>query len=239
MDFNPNFQILQTAIYLVTNYEPLNYCMKDFFLDLYRDLIRIIHARLDNSELEGTEKLIEFIHSRAAYVAQTSLYGYLKTRMGRQYVDIFKDEFFAPSLNKAKWELYFACVSDLTVYAISNIVTNSNLADEEISNKAKFIFDECVARTLDDNCPPVIMTQAKNSFTNRSQITIWANAAIGENAFSLSPETLANSSPVTEEFQELDREIVLNSVRFRWNNIREEFQKRFNRDKILDSWQSG
>ncbi len=213
--------------------------MKNFFLDLYRDLIRIIHARLDNSELEGTEKLIEFIHSRAAYVAQTSLYGYLKTRMGRQYVDIFKDEFFAPSLNKAKWELYFACVSDLTVYAISNIVTNSNLADEEISNKAKFIFDECVARTLDDNCPPVIMTQAKNSFTNRSQITIWANAAIGENAFSLSPETLANSSPVTEEFQELDREIVLNSVRFRWNNIREEFQKRYSRDKILDSWQSG
>lgn len=213
--------------------------MKNFFLDLYRDLIRIIHARLDNSELERTEKLIEFIHSRAAYVAQTSLYGYLKTRMGRQYVDIFKDEFFAPSLNKAKWELYFACVSDLTVYAISNIVTNSNLTDEEISNKAKFIFDECVARTLDDNCPPVIMTQAKNSFTNRSQITIWANAAIGENAFSLSPETLANSSPVTEEFQELDREIVLNSVRFRWNNIREEFQKRYNRDKILDSWQSG
>lgn len=213
--------------------------MKNFFLDLYRDLIRIIHARLDNSELEGTERLIEFIHSRAAYVAQTSLYGYLKTRMGRQYVDIFKDEFFAPSLNKAKWELYFACVSDLTVYAISNIVTNSNLADEEISNKAKFIFDECVARTLDDNCPPVIMTQAKNSFTNRSQITIWANAAIGENAFSLSPETLANSSPVTEEFQELDREIVLNSVRFRWNNIREEFQKRYSRDKILDSWQSG
>ena len=212
--------------------------MKVFFLDLYRDLIRIIHARLDNSELEGTERLIEFIHSRAAYVAQTSLYGYLKTRMGRQYVDIFKDEFFAPSLNKAKWELYFACLSDLTVYAISNIVTKSNLADEEISNKAKFIFDECVARTLDDNCPPVIMTQAKNSFMNRSQITIWANAAIGENAFSLSPETLASSSPVTEQFQELDREIVLNSVRFRWNNIREEFQKRYNRDKILDSWQS-
>ncbi|MDE2674925.1 MAG: hypothetical protein OXH65_07440 [Paracoccaceae bacterium] len=210
--------------------------MKDFFLDLYRDLIRIIHARLDNSKLEGTENLIEFIHSRAAYVAQTSLYGYLKTRMGRQYVDIFKDEFFAPSLNKAKWELYFACLSDLTVYAISNIVTKSNLTNEEISNKAKFIFDECVARTLDDNCPPVIMTQAKNSFMNRSQITIWANAAIGENAFSLSPETLANSSPVTEEFQELDREIVLNSVRFRWNNIREEFQKRYNSDKILDSW---
>ena len=90
--------------------------------------------------MEGTENLIEFVHSRAAYVAQTSLYGYLKTRMGRQYVDIFKDEFFAPSLNKAKWELYFACLSDLTVYAISNIVTKSNLADEEISSKAKFIF---------------------------------------------------------------------------------------------------
>ena len=210
--------------------------MKDFFLDLCRDLIRIIHSRLDNSELEGTENLIEFIHSRAAYVAQTSLYGYLKTRMGRQYVDIFKDEFFAPSLNKAKWELYFACLSDLTVYAISNIVAKSNLVDEEISNKAKFIFDECVARTLDDNCPPVLMTQAKKSFINRSQITIWANAAIGENAFSLSPETLASSSPVTEQFQELDREIVLNSVRFRWNNIREEFQKRYNKDKILNSW---
>ena len=38
-------------------------------------------------------------------------------------------------------------------------------------------------------------------------------------------------------FQELDREIVLNSIRFRWNNIREEFQKRYNSDKILESWQ--
>ncbi len=210
--------------------------IKELFLDLYRDLIRIVHSRLDNSALDGPEKLIEFIHSRAAYVAQTSLYGYLKTRMGRQYVDIFKDEVFAPSLNKAKWELFFACLADLTVYAIANIVTNTNLSDEEISAKANFIFSECVAKTIDENCPPFIMTQAKNSFFIRCEKTIWANAAIGENAFSLSPETLANSSPVTEEFQELDREIVLNSVRFRWNNIREEFQKRYKKDKILDCW---
>ena len=96
--------------------------------------------------MDEPEKLIEFIHSRAAYVAQTSLYGYLKTRMGRQYVDIFKDEVFAPSLNKAKWELFFACLADLTVYAIANIVTNTNLSDEEISAKANFIFAECVAK---------------------------------------------------------------------------------------------
>ncbi len=210
--------------------------MKKFFLDLYRDLIRIIHSRLDNSELDGPGKLIEFIHSRAAYVAQTSLYGYLKTRMGRQYVDIFKDEVFAPSLNKAKWELFFACLSDLTVYAIANVVTKTSLTDEEITGKANYIFEECVTKTLDENCPPATVTQAKNSFYVRSEKTIWANAAIGENAFTHSPETLASSSPVTEEFQELDREIVLNSVRFRWNNIREEFQKRYNKDKILDSW---
>ena len=210
--------------------------IKEIFLDLYRDLIRIIHSRLDKSALDGSETLIEFIHSRAAYVAQTSLYGYLKTRMGRQYVEIFKDEVFAPSLNRAKWELYFACLSDLTVYAISNIVTKTDLSEDEISQKANFIYEECVARTLDENCPPHTMTQAKNSFFNRSERTIWANAAIGENAFSLSPATLANSSPVTEEFQELDREIVLNSVRFRWNNIREEFLKRYRKEKILASW---
>lgn len=210
--------------------------MKNLFQDLYRDLIRIIHSRLDNSELDETEKLIEFIHSRAAYVAQTSLYGYLKTRMGRQYVEIFKDEIFAPSLNEAKWELFFACLSDLTVFTIAKIVTKTDLSHDDISKKANFIFDECIARTTDEKCPPATLIQAKNRFYIRSEQTLWANAAIGENAFSLSPETLASSSPVTEEFQELDREIVLNSVRFRWNNIREEYQKRHNKDKILDSW---
>lgn len=210
--------------------------MKAIFLDLFRDLLRIIHSRLDNSELNEPEKLIAFVHSRSAYVAQTSLYGYLKTRMGRQYVDIFKDEVFAPSLNKAKWELYFACLSDLTIYAIANIVTKTDLADEKIVTMATFVFEECVARTSDKKCPMTTMTQAKNSFASRTQKIMWANVAIGENAFSLSPETLASSSPVTEEFQELDREIVLNSVRFRWNNIREEFRKRYNKEKLLETW---
>ncbi len=212
---------------------------RTFFKDLFVDLVRILKARLDNSELGELGQLNEFLDSRAAYVAQTSLYGYLKTRMGRQYVEIFQDERFASSLNRAKWQLYFACLSDLTVYAVAKIVVSRNLGVLNPADLANACFAQCVRMSDDIKCPAIVRVEALNEFKKRADATLWANASVGASAFTLSPETLASSSPVTEEFQELDREIVLNSVRFRWNNIRDEFTQRFNGDRLFAAWQQG
>ena len=210
---------------------------RSFFKDLFQDLFRILKARLDNSELNNLEKLTEFIHSRSAYVAQTSLYGYLKTRMGRQYVDIFQDKRYAVSLNQAKWKIYFACLSDLVIFAVGTIVVQRDLGKLDPAELAIACFENCVRVSTDNECPYSVKQDALGAFKKRVEVSHWANASIGANAFTLSPETLANNSPVIEKYQELDREIVLNSVRFRWNNIRDEFIQRANKDLLLSAWQ--
>ena len=67
----------------------------------------IVSNRLDKSRIDNLASLIDFIHTRAAYVAQTSLYGYLKTRMGTRYRVIFEPasrliDFFRSEVDKVE-----------------------------------------------------------------------------------------------------------------------------------------
>jgi len=59
----------------------------------------------------------EFIHTRASHVAQTALYGYMKTRAGTRFPALFEDPAMLSSINIAKWHVWAACVSDLAVYS--------------------------------------------------------------------------------------------------------------------------
>ena len=63
---------------------------------------RIFEIRFDKSRIDTIAEFIKFIHTRSAYVAQTSLYGYLKTRMGTRFRIIFEDDAFQEPLNTAK-----------------------------------------------------------------------------------------------------------------------------------------
>ena len=206
--------------------------------DTISSMRRIFRVRFDKTRITETEQIIEFVHTRSAYVAQTSLYGYLKTRMGRSYVSIFKDERFAPSLNTAKWKVYAACLSDLTVYAVSLASRGDALRQEEKVALAIHCHNECVHRTFEGEYASKILDEAKLSFARRAQATIWENAAVGQEAFSESPDTLADSSPVSDEFRELDREIVTNSVRFRWNDVRDQLRRRLDGAALAENWRA-
>ncbi len=198
--------------------------------------IRTLRLRFDKSPIDKLELLIEFIHTRAAYVAQTSLYGYLKTRMGRQYVKIFKDDRFSPSLTVSKWAVYTACLSDLATYAVATISGQVSMSRMQAQELGQYCLTSCVEATYKGQYAESIMAAALQSLLDRNQQTIWANAAIGDVAFTRSPETLADSSPVSAEFQELDRHIVMNSVRFRWINVREEYQRRIDSQAVWQDW---
>ena len=153
--------------------------------------------------------------------------------MGRSYVSIFKDERFAPSLNTAKWKIYAACLSDLTVYAVARAGTER---PERSSELALHCYRQCVQRTFQGPIAESIAPGALGAFETRCGIVIWANAAIGAGAFSTSPAALADSSPVSDEYKELDREIVMNSVRFRWNDVRDQLGKRLDGDAVWHNW---
>ena len=69
--------------------------------------------------INSKKDLENFVQERSAHVVQTTLYGYLKTRIGTRYALMVEDEKFAESINIAKWNIYVAAISDLTFYVFS------------------------------------------------------------------------------------------------------------------------
>ncbi len=64
-----------------------------------------------------SDSLARFLQTRASFVAHTSLYGYVRTRAGMRYPELFHDDGFVGSINIAKWQIWLACLSDISVYA--------------------------------------------------------------------------------------------------------------------------
>ena len=67
-----------------------------------------------------------FIQERSAHVTQTTLYGYIKTRIGSRYAMMFEDEVFLKSINLAKWNIYMTALTDCTFYVFSYLIDKKN-----------------------------------------------------------------------------------------------------------------
>ncbi len=160
---------------------------------------RIFDLRFDKSAIRNVDDLAEFIQTRSAYVAQTSLYGYLKTRMGTRFRQVFEDDKFLPSINKAKWRTYGACLSDLTVFAAAITGVENRLGENEISDLARKCLEAAVQQTFDDAEAGEVRAEIVERFEARVKQTHWPNAAIGENAFTSSPKVLLDSAPIADE----------------------------------------
>lgn len=199
---------------------------------------RVFAIRFDNSRIQTVESLVEFVQTRAAYVAQTSLYGYLKTRMGTRFRQIFEDDEFLPSINNAKWRTYAACVSDLAVFATATAGIRSGLGERQIADLARYCFETAMHQTFDKPEIGEMREEFAIKFEKRVSQVVWHEVAEGEKAFTASPTELIESAPIAEEFKQLDKEIVTNSIRFRWRDVREQLRKRIEREAICEDWRS-
>ena len=197
---------------------------------------RALTLRFDRSQFDSVDKLAEFVQTRAAYVAQTSLYGYLKTRMGTQFRVMFEDDVYSKSIDFAKWRIYASCLADLAIFSAATVGDNSELDDETSSKLAEFCFQHAVEQDLKEAGDPELVAKIVTEFSDRLKRTNWPVAGSGENAFTASPPDLIKWAPIVDEFKELDEEIVLNSIRFRWVDIREQLRKRINAEAIRDDW---
>ena len=74
------------------------------------------------NRIRNLQELENFIKERSAFVTQTTLYGYLKTRMGLKYTMMFSDDIFLTSVNKSKWNIFAEAVGDLTLYSLSYLI---------------------------------------------------------------------------------------------------------------------
>lgn len=182
--------------------------------------------RFERGPIRDCETLGNFIKTRAAYIGQTSLYGYLKTRMGTRYVEIFQNDAYVSSINEAKRHIFVACIADLTVFAVALIKSADNLLDDESNRLAQFLFQATVEDAFEGDDEKNFRLQVLSDFSERIKATDWTGAGEGEGAFQQSPPALFDHAPIADELKQFDREIVTNSIRFRWRDVRQQLRKR-------------
>lgn len=206
------------------------------FLALFAQLPKIFAERFDKSPIASMGRLSRFVHTRAAYIAQESLYGYLKARMGTKYPQYFQDEVFSRAIRAATLKLFISCLSDLTVFTVAVLGRETGAATAQCTALAR----DCFRRALREglaaaDCEPV-PDAALVAFEERLERTLWTNAECEENAFTGSIGDVIRFAPVIEEFKKQDSEIVCNSIRFRWRDVREQFRRRADARGVIADW---
>ena len=171
------------------------------------------------SSISSKEDLQNFVQERSAHVTQTTLYGYLKTRIGTRYAIMVEDEKFSDSINIAKWNIYVTAISDLTFYVFSYLIDKKNLKQ----NDAEEIFLNIINEESKNGLSKTIHENAKNEFILKAKNINW-HQYYQTNPFKDSGLALYKWSPIADELKVLDKEIVLNSIKLKWNLVENEFK---------------
>ena len=172
------------------------------------------------SSISSEKDLKNFIQERSAHVTQTTLYGYLKTRMGHKFTLMVQDEVFSKSINLAKWNIYMVALADCTFFTFSFLITEKNLQKKNF----KEIFLEIIDNEKNNGLSEEIYIKAKEEFNKRAETVDFKKYYL-EEPFKESGLALFNWSPIADELKELDKKIVLNSIKLKWNLVTEEFKR--------------
>ena len=170
--------------------------------------------------IKSKSDLQKFIQQRSAHVTQTTLYGYLKTRIGVKYTAMVEDEVFSKSINIAKWNIYMIAIADCTFYTFSYLISEKNLKE----NDCKEIYLDIIEKEKANGLSDEIYLKAKKEFLNRYEKIDFHKYYL-DNPFKESCLALYNWAPIADELKILDKEIVLNSMRLKWNLKIDEFKK--------------
>ena len=169
--------------------------------------------------INSKEDLRNFIQERSAHVTQTTLYGYIKTRIGSRYAMMFEDEVFLKSINLAKWNIYMAALNDCTLYVFSYLVDKKNLK----KNDALEIFIQIIENEKNNGLDDKLFESAKSEFNQRLKEINWKTYH-QNSPFKNSGLSLLKWSPIAENLKVFDKEIVLNSIKLKWNLVENDFK---------------
>lgn len=197
-----------------------------------RVLAGLFGLKARSQPLDTVATFEHFVSARSAFVAQKKLYGYLKTRMGTRYPSMFEDDQFIASINIAKAHIFAACLSDMTIFAVADVGAQGRLSRDE----KDMLAHRCHSSGLRDNAEQLAHAGAeqewRSAFEARIEGLHWDNAAAGGNVFDTSPAALVEWAPIAPQLKAYDREIVENSLKFAWIEIRRGYRKRVDREAV-------
>ncbi|MDX1432092.1 MAG: esterase [Gammaproteobacteria bacterium] len=190
------------------------------------------------SPVADPSALREFLETRSSYVAQYSLYGYLRTRAGTRYPELFSNDNFVVSINIAKWHIWLDCVSDLGVYTGGLIASRTGAPPERIGA----LMTASVDAVLREAASPAEAGAEFDGHADRVRARLamcsWTAVPDDGTPFVESPASLVYWAPIVESLKELDDEIVRNSVRYRWQEIRRELRRLLDAAAVLAAYDS-
>ena len=140
--------------------------------------------------------------------------------MGHKFTLMVEDEKFSKSINIAKWNIYMVALADCTFFCFSYLISVKQLKE----NNFKEIFFDIIENEKKNGLSEEIYNKAKVEFLKRAEFVDFKKYYL-EDPFKESGLALFSWSPVADELKNLDKKIVLNSIKLKWNLIVEEFAK--------------
>ena len=202
------------------NLDKLRNTLRTTLIDLWEYVIPIWKISGLFKSIKSKKDLEKFIQERSAHVSQTTLYGYLKTRIGVKYIAMMEDEVFLKSINIAKWNIYVVALADCAFYVFSYLISEKNLKD----NDCKEIFLNILENEKKNGLSDEIFDRGKKHFLERLEKVNFSNYYSNE-PFKESGQALYYWSPIADELKSLDKKIVLNSIHLKWGLMKDEFKK--------------
>ena len=111
-------------------------------------------------------------------------------------------------------------IADCTFYTFSYLISEKNLKE----NDCKDIYLDIIEKEKSNGLSKEIHSKAKAEFINRYEKIDFQKYYL-DNPFKESCMALYSWAPIAEELKILDKEIVLNSMRLKWNLKIDEFKK--------------
>lgn len=178
-------------------------------------------------------QLATFCAQQSAFMAQTNLYGYLRTRAGLQHFNLFNDKDFAALLRPARTKLVLVCLEDLTLYAAAALVAKG-AGTPQAEDLARAVFTQAVESLADDALSADDYQKARADLAAQLATMDWP-ARVSPEAFEKSTKALIALAPIVDELKTYDTEIVSNSMRFKWMGVRAELARRLDAPSLLAS----
>ena len=171
-------------------------------------------------KINNQNELSVFIKEKSAFVTQSTLYGYLKTRMGLKQYMMFTDDIFVKSVNKSKWNIFSEAVTDLTFYSVSFFKKKYNVANLDPNN----IFESILDKEINNGLPKEICENYKIRFKEKLK-NFNIEEYYNNDPFLNSCNALYQWAPIADELKELDKEIVINSIKNKWMLVTADLEK--------------
>ena len=202
------------------NLDKLRNTLRNTLISIWEYVIPIWKISGLFKSIKSKKDLQNFIQERSAHVSQTTLFGYLKTRIGVKYIAMMEDEIFLKSVNLAKWNIYVVALADCAFYVFSYLISEKNLKE----NNCKEIFLSILENEKANGLSDEIYERGKKNFFKRIETVDFKSYYLAD-PFKESGEALYYWSPIADELKILDKKIVLNSISLKWGLVKDEFKK--------------